>query len=353
MSNKPSSVREYPLKITNVVCTCNLGVANLDLAAIAVATHGRVGVPGVNTQQQQMKQQSSSKSTNQPDVQRISMGIGSLDQQFPSCVSRCYETGTTNSVFRSGVVVIGGAQTEEVALLSAYLFAQRLYDTLNYHTNVYNFRVQNIVSTFGLGYELNARLFEQDHQLHGVWDRDAFRGLSYKFVEHKVNLVIFETGNIVVTGGKSVEQLKNAADAARIELAKYRLGHEYRVPTTTTTTSTTTTVPPMPLATTTSQPPSRKRRRDHQNKKHPMLKSRRNRMISAWRKKAEILFLTQLRARNVKARLDTNTIELLVAPHTTVRLVESFNNNNNATESSQPNLPINHTGRPSTNSKRI
>jgi transcription initiation factor TFIID TATA-box-binding protein len=150
---------------------------------------------------------------------------------FPASVSHCHTTKTTQSVFKSGELVIVGAKLEESALLSAYLYATALQRELRLRANVFNFETNNIVGHFELPYRLNVDLFLNDHELEARWEPETFKGLSYipqGEQDGAVSFVLFETGKCIITGGKSVEDLQRAYDSHEAKFLKYKVGAEYR-----------------------------------------------------------------------------------------------------------------------------
>jgi TATA-box binding protein (TBP) (component of TFIID and TFIIIB) len=252
-----------PLTVRNVVATCWMGVRNLNLAAVATTMYGRLGVWAP-------------KSNDRGKKPLYLQELSGMDQKFPSCVSRCREMGTTNSIFSSGQLVIGGAKSPEIALMSAWLCARRIRDDLGCNAKVYSFRVLNVVTTFGLGYRFNQALFYHDHHKDCGWDPDEFRGLSWE-IDDDHRCILFDTGNAVLTGGETFDELREVYTNALPELAKYREGQEYCV-----------------------YDPARliKPESNREKKKNGLLKNRKERLLSSSYKKSEASYLERVRQRN-------------------------------------------------------
>jgi transcription initiation factor TFIID TATA-box-binding protein len=128
---------------------------------------------------------------------------GRLDTTvFPSCVSRALEPLTTNSIFDSGRVLITGAKSEQIALYAGLRFVDKLNRELHTHYQVLNFMVQNMVSSFCLGFKLNIDFFyyEQKCTRFGTahYDPSKFRGCSYK-PKSGLSFVVFQSGKCVLT----------------------------------------------------------------------------------------------------------------------------------------------------------
>ena len=202
------------LRIDNIVCTFSLfdpalrAVSKqiLDLRAVANVLRARLG---------------------DWEIKRTAANAFSTDQRFPSCVSRCRETATTNSIFASGVVVIGGAKAKGVALMSAHLLAFRIHRDIGlWNASVANFKVCNVVSSFGLGYRLNLHKLYKEHRLKNDWNPEEFRGMTWKHC--KVSFVLFETGMAVATGARTFAALKSAFASAQEILKDFE--YDDRIP---------------------------------------------------------------------------------------------------------------------------
>lgn len=126
--------QQTPLRIQNIVCTAWAGMSNLPMKLIAELLHGRLA-----------------------------------EKLFPACVSKCRETNTVNICFSTGQILITGAKTVELAILSAHLFTDRIQSGLKLNVGVYNFNVVNVVGSFSLGYKLGLDLFYHRHKAYAQW----------------------------------------------------------------------------------------------------------------------------------------------------------------------------------------
>jgi len=206
--------KECALQVYNIVATMRLFPegfqinntdVRLNMIAVACQLRGKLG---------QWTSSGSEKGSGGPDI--------GVDQKFPSCVSRCRETKTTNSLFSSGAVVMAGAREKEVALESAHLLAWRLKKDLRLHyLGVFDFDVCNVVTSFGLGYLLHIPRILKDFPLDAIWTPEKFRGLAWKF--QGVSFVLFRTGMAVITGARTFAKLNDACETAKEVLKTYRL----------------------------------------------------------------------------------------------------------------------------------
>lgn len=159
-------------------------------------------------------------------------GQSRLDEfVFPSSVSRMKDPETTISFFDTGRILCTGSPSKEYALLSVLLFVEKLNAKLHKNYEIWNFSVQNIVSSFSLGYRLNIDMFYTDNKstTDGTahYDPNLFRGCSYK-CETGLVFVLFSSGKCVLTGAKDWDQAYNAYRVMVPLLLKYKLGSEYK-----------------------------------------------------------------------------------------------------------------------------
>jgi transcription initiation factor TFIID TATA-box-binding protein len=108
--------------------------------------------------------------------------------------------------------VVTGASSWDEALLTAY----HVRDILAEHHPGQGFRivayeVQNIVAHVelspGMGQALDLDAFYRDHFEESTYQRSMFPGLIYRPLHAPVVLLCFTSAKIVITGGKSVDQI--------------------------------------------------------------------------------------------------------------------------------------------------
>lgn len=186
----------YPLRISNVVCTAWAG-KKLSLRLVQLACQGR------------------------------------LDESvFPSTVSVGRYPATTNSIFDTGRILITGAPSIDYALYAAMLFVDKINTELNEDMQVLNFKVQNIVSSFSLGYPLNIDMFYRDQKTTKIgfshYDPSLFRGCSWRLKKSGLVFVLFASGRVVLTGARTWDAAHIAYQEALVVLEKYKLSKEYK-----------------------------------------------------------------------------------------------------------------------------
>jgi TATA-box binding protein (TBP) (component of TFIID and TFIIIB) len=145
-------------------------------------------------------------------------------------VSRSHKPITTNSCFDTGRILITGASSIDASLMAAHQFVDKINTELGSSLMLYNFKVQNLVSSFSLGYPINIDLFATLEKI-GIdlstakFAPSNFLGLCWRPVTGCV-FVIFDSGRGVLTGAVTLHEAHTAYQAALPVFKKYHLGHE-------------------------------------------------------------------------------------------------------------------------------
>ena len=154
-------------------------------------------------------------------------------EKFPSCVSVCKNTGTTNSFFDTGEMLITGAPSVVEGLYATYFAVNKLNRDLNKDYQICDFKVENISYTFSLGYKLNLDMMFDDQEVNlevdctSVYDTDFFPGLAFRPRGGCV-FMLFASGKGVLTGIKNVEEGTRIYNECLLVFVKYKLGAEYK-----------------------------------------------------------------------------------------------------------------------------
>ncbi|MBC8520837.1 MAG: TATA-box-binding protein [Candidatus Syntrophoarchaeum sp.] len=145
-------------------------------------------------------------------------------KKFPGLVYRTKEPKSAFLIFRSGKVVCTGSKTAEgVRVVMDKLAA----DLRNLGIDVVEhpeFKVQNIVASANLGRELNLGAIVVGLELEGMeYEPEVFPGLVYRIKEPKSAILIFSSGRLVITGGKTVEDCERSVNTLLTKLSDLEL----------------------------------------------------------------------------------------------------------------------------------
>ncbi|NQE05127.1 TATA-box-binding protein 2 [ANME-1 cluster archaeon GoMg1] len=134
-------------------------------------------------------------------------------KKFPGLVYRTKDPKSAFLIFRSGKLVCTGSKTEEgvrkvMDKLSADL--RGIGIEVVEHPE---FKVQNIVASASVGRELNLGAIVVGLELEGMeYEPEVFPGLVYRIAEPKSAILIFSSGRLVITGGKTIEDCEKSVD---------------------------------------------------------------------------------------------------------------------------------------------
>jgi len=134
-------------------------------------------------------------------------------KKFPGLVYRTREPKSAFLIFRSGKVVCTGSKTAEGVRAVMDKLAADLRSIGMEVVEHPDFRVQNIVASANLGRELNLGTIVLGLELEGMeYEPEVFPGLVYRIDEPKSAILIFSSGRLVITGGKTVEDCEKSVE---------------------------------------------------------------------------------------------------------------------------------------------
>ena len=136
-------------------------------------------------------------------------------EQFPGAVFRIKNPKTATLLFRTGKMVCTGSKSEEMARKAVKLVVQELRKGKIKIKKEAVVTIQNIVASINLGgkvpLEQAARTLPRS-----MYEPEQFPGLIHRMLDPKTVILIFSSGKLVCTGGKtekdvyrSVNQLHN------------------------------------------------------------------------------------------------------------------------------------------------
>ncbi|MCH7648433.1 MAG: TATA-box-binding protein, partial [Thaumarchaeota archaeon] len=135
--------------------------------------------------------------------------------RFPGAVFRLKSPKTATLLFRTGKMVCTGAKSEELARKAVKTVVQKLRKGKIKIKKEATVTIQNIVASINLGGSVH---LEQAARTlpRSMYEPEQFPGLIHRVLDPKTVILIFSTGKLVCTGGKtekdvfrSVNQLHN------------------------------------------------------------------------------------------------------------------------------------------------
>jgi len=121
---------------------------------------------------------------------------------FPGAVFRLRSPKTATLLFRTGKMVCTGAKSEEIARKAVKTVVQKLRKGGIKIKKDATVTIQNIVASINLGGRIN--LEEVARRLpRSMYEPEQFPGLIHRMLDPKTVILIFSTGKLVCTGGKT------------------------------------------------------------------------------------------------------------------------------------------------------
>lgn len=156
------------------------------------------------------------------DLLKIEAGLERAEYnkaKFPGLVYRTENPKAAFLIFTSGKVVCTGAKTVKNAKVAIINLANTLKsigcEKINPEPEVH---IQNIVATADLETNLNLNTIVIAFGMENVeYEPEVFPGLVYRLESPKVVVLIFSSGKLVITGGKSPEDCEEGLQVIKKE----------------------------------------------------------------------------------------------------------------------------------------
>lgn len=133
-------------------------------------------------------------------------------QKFAAITIRLTRPSCTALLFTSGKMVLTGCKTYIECIDCALQVVSMLRNTLRGVRFVLeSVRVQNMVGNItlpGQNTKLDLLRMQSEHNIYCTYQKKMFPGLIYRPAKSPVVLLLFASGKIVVTGGKSVNDMQ-------------------------------------------------------------------------------------------------------------------------------------------------
>jgi len=135
-------------------------------------------------------------------------------QSFPACVVKFSNPPVTICCFSSGRFLVTGANSLWMAVHAARVFVNRAARALDVAFDLYDFEVQNIVSSTFIGFPLDLARFQADFTLDAQ-QSDVFSALRWDVVDDPAFdfdfvVILFPTGSVNITRLSAPQQVQEA-----------------------------------------------------------------------------------------------------------------------------------------------
>jgi len=149
-------------------------------------------------------------------------GVEYRPQQFPGLVYRLKKPRTATLIFSSGKMVCTGAKSERQSKKAVMKVVEDLKKIGIIITGKPDIQIQNIVASAGLGGTID--LEKTTYSLEKtMYEPEQFPGLIYRMNDPKVVILLFTSGNLVITGAKKEEEVHLAVTVLKKRLEEKEL----------------------------------------------------------------------------------------------------------------------------------
>jgi transcription initiation factor TFIID TATA-box-binding protein len=145
--------------------------------------------------------------------------VSSLDnveyepEQFPGLVLRLKDPKAAALIFSSGKVVCTGAKSPKDSKLVISKIVAKMNKIGIRIPKGYRVRLENIVASARLNRELNLNNIAFSLE-NTEYEPEQFPGLVYRMDDPRVTFLLFGSGKVICTGGRSIEDVKRAVAKA-------------------------------------------------------------------------------------------------------------------------------------------
>ncbi|VVB51833.1 TATA-box-binding protein 2 [uncultured archaeon] len=138
-------------------------------------------------------------------------GIEYNPKNFPGVVYRVKDPQMAMLIFSSGKVICTGARSNKDIKIAVVHLLKKLKEggvTVKAKPTV---AIQNIVASSSMGFKVNLDVLAVESE-NTEYEPEQFPGLVYRLAEPKTVMLIFRSGNMIITGAKTFKQVKEAAE---------------------------------------------------------------------------------------------------------------------------------------------
>jgi len=134
-------------------------------------------------------------------------------EQFPGLVLRLKDPKAAALIFSSGKVVCTGAKSPKDSKLVIAKIVAKINKIGIRIPKGYRVQLENIVASAKLNRELNLNNIAFSLE-NTEYEPEQFPGLVYRMDDPRVTFLLFGSGKIICTGGRSIEDVKRAVAKA-------------------------------------------------------------------------------------------------------------------------------------------
>ena len=141
-------------------------------------------------------------------------------KRFPGAVYRIADPKIACLIFSSGKIVITGARNDKALADGLAIVLKSLKDAGIKPLREPRVAITNMVCSFNLDRYINLNKLTVTLNLENIeYEPEQFPGLVYRIKDPRIVVLIFSSGKIILTGGKTLEDVKKGLDVLEEKLA--------------------------------------------------------------------------------------------------------------------------------------
>jgi transcription initiation factor TFIID TATA-box-binding protein len=132
-------------------------------------------------------------------------------EQFPGVVYRVVDPKAAALIFSSGKIVCTGAKSPKDSKIVVAKIVVKMRKLGIMVPDNYTVRLENIVASANLGRELNLDKIAFTME-NTEYEPEQFPGLVFRMDQPKVTFLLFGSGKVICTGGRTIKDVERAVD---------------------------------------------------------------------------------------------------------------------------------------------
>jgi transcription initiation factor TFIID TATA-box-binding protein len=141
-------------------------------------------------------------------------------KRFPGAVYRIADPKIACLIFSSGKIVITGVRNDKALADGLAIVIRALKDAGIKPLAEPRVAITNMVCSFNLNRYINLNKLTVTLNMERVeYEPEQFPGLVYRIKDPKIVVLIFSSGKIILTGGKTLDDVKRGLDVLEEKLA--------------------------------------------------------------------------------------------------------------------------------------
>ena len=156
-------------------------------------------------------------------------------KRFSALITKIREPKSTCLIFSSGKIVCLGTKNEENSKKACRKFA-KIIKSLGYNATFKDYKIQNVVGSADVKFQISLmKLYcyllkntSIKNKTLVAYEPEQFPGLIYRMIEPNIVVLIFVSGKIVLTGGKSRNDIYEGFKKIYPVLVKFKIENIFK-----------------------------------------------------------------------------------------------------------------------------